>query len=310
MTRVVGHERVLFGSGAPIGTPLSPTFAVLQADISTAAKRAIFGENAARIFELGPVPTTRLTIRIPRRLFDVHGHFFPSPWEVPDQPEVSLLDKLARFGIRKQVASSVPAIHGDLEWGNQQTVLACQSNPDQLGYLVANPNDTALARDHIERWGESAGIVGIKVHAEGSGVPTRSPRMGALFDVLADYGRPVKIHNAGEGWEAELLSIARKHPDLPIIIAHAGFHRPQPSTAAVVNQTPNVHIELASSKADIRDARDLVSMVDSERVLFGSDAPLLNPAFVLGLYQSLGLEEPVLNRIYWDNGERLFGSYI
>lgn len=310
MTRVVGHERILYGSGTPVGTPLSPLYAVLLADISTAAKRAILGDNAARLFDLSGVPESSLEVTIPARLFDVHGHFFPAPWEVPDQPGVSLLGELARFGIRRHVASSVPAIMGDLEFGNAQTVLACRSDPDQLGYLVAHPNDPELAAEHIKKWGDSPGVVGIKVHAEGSGVPTKATSMDRLFDVLADYGRPVKIHNAGVEWEAELLAIARKRPELPIIVAHAGYHRPQLSTAVIVNETPNVHIELASSKADLREARDLVAAVEPERVLFGADAPLLNPAFVLGLYQDLGLEQSVLERIYWDNSERLFRSYL
>ncbi|NJC72953.1 amidohydrolase family protein [Planosporangium thailandense] len=309
MARVVGHERILFGSGAPVRSPLSPMYAVLQARISTAAKRAIFGGNAARIFGLGSVPTATVSMTVPERLFDVHGHFFPAPWEVPEQSGEPLLGELAGFGIRTQVASSVPAIMGDLEAGNEQTVRACQAQPGQLGYLVAHPDDIGLAEEHIRKWGDAAGIVGIKVHAEIAGVPTSSPQMARLFDVLADYGRPVKIHNAGDGWEPALVAIARKHPRLPIIIAHAGFHRPQPSAATVVNGTPNVHIELASSKADIRDARDLVHAVDADRVLFGSDAPLINPAFVLGVYQDLGLPEPVLERVYWDNGERLFGGY-
>lgn len=310
ITRVTGHERVLYGSGTPVGTPLSPINAIVHSEISDAEKQAILGSNAARIFGLELSPPTILNMITPDRLFDIHGHFFPAPWEVPDQASTSLIDRLAGYGIRKQVASSVPAIMGDLEAGNGQAVAACKSNPDQLGYLVANPNDVALAKDHIKRWGDSAGIVGIKIHAEGSAVPTRSPRMGSLFDVLADYGRPVMIHNAGDGWETALIEIARKHPRLPIIIAHAGFHRPQPSSGVVVNETSNVYIELASSKADMRDARELVGSVDVERVLFGSDAPLINPAFVLGLYQDLGLKQRALQRIYWENGERLFGDYI
>jgi predicted TIM-barrel fold metal-dependent hydrolase len=310
MTRVAGHERVLYGSGATVRTPLSPLYAVLQARISTAARHAILGGNAARIFGLGPVPATRTRMPIPERLFDVHGHFFPAPWEVPDQPGRSLLGELARFGIRRQVASSIPAIMGDLEYGNAQTVAACAAEPDQLGYLVAHPGDPALAAEHIKKWGDAPGIIGVKVHAEGSGVPTASPSMDRLFDVLADYGRPVKIHNAGDGWEDALLAIARKRPKLPIIIAHAGYHRPQPASAAIVNGTPNVHIELASSKADLRDARDLVHAVDPERVLFGSDAPLLNPAFVLGLYQDLGLPPSTLARVQWDNGTRLFAGLL
>jgi uncharacterized protein len=310
MARVAGHERILFGSGAPVRTPLSPIHAVLQSDLPVAAKRAILAGNAARIFGLDPGPGTELAVAVPERLFDVHGHFFPAPWEVPQQPEDSLLDRLVRFGIRTQVASSVPAIMGDLERGNRRTVEICRANPQQLGYLVANANDPDLAAEHIRKWGDQPGIAGIKVHTEGSGVPTRSRRMAELFRVLARYGRPVKIHNSGEDWEAALTAIAREHPRLPIIIAHAGYHRPEPSCVPLVNQTSNVYLELASSKADIRDARALVSSIDPERVLFGSDAPLLNPAFVLGLYQDLELAQPDLARAYWDNAERLFEGLI
>lgn len=310
MIRVAGADRVLFGSGTPVGTPRSPLYAVLLADISAADRAAVLGGNARRLFDLGPVPTAPLRVDLPERLFDVHGHFFPAPWEAPDQSGECMLDELARFGIRTQVASSIPAIMGDLEFGNRQTALACQSNPDQLGYLVAHPDDPETAAEHIRRWGDGPGIVGVKVHTEGSGVPTRSARMAELFDVLAHYGRPVKIHNSGPEWEAALLALARERPRLPIIIAHAGYHRPQPSSATVVNQTPNVHLELASSKADVRDARDLVAAVDPERVLFGSDAPLLNPAFVLGLYQELDLPAPVLERVYWDHGAAVFAGLL
>ncbi len=133
--------------------------------------------------------------------------------------------------------------------------------------------------------------------------------MRELFVLLAEFGLPVKIHNHGDGWEDALLEIAQAHPSLPIIVAHSGFHRPQPSVGKVVSESRNVHIELSSSKADLEDARDLVSMVAPERVLFGADAPLIDPSFVLGLYQDLGLAEETLCRIYWDNGERFFGSH-
>lgn len=308
IARVAGHERILFGSGAPVRTPRSPLSAVLLAQLPEVAKQAVLGGNAARVFGLRWVPASTVRATVPPRLFDVHGHFFPAPWEVPRQPPTSLLPELARFGIRTQVASSIPAIMGDLVDGNRQTVAACRDQPGQLGYLVADPRDPDLAAEHLHSWGGSPGIVGVKVHAEGSGVPTGSPRMAELFRVLAGFGKPVKIHNAGAGWPDALLAIAREHPELPIVIAHAGYHRPEPDSAVVVNQTGNVHIELASSKADLRDARDLVGAVDPDRILFGSDAPLLNPAFVLGLYQDLGLPQPVLDRIYWDNGERLFGA--
>ena len=56
--------------------------------------------------------------------------------------------------------------------------------------------------------------------------------MADLFDLLADYGRPVKIHNEGDGWDVALLEIARAHPRLPIVVAHAGLGTPSEAATA------------------------------------------------------------------------------
>ena len=42
-------------------------------------------------------------------------------------------------------------------------------------------------------------------------------------------------------------------------------------------------------------------------MLFGTDAPLLDPAFVLGTYQDAEIPAADQDRIYWDNAARLFG---
>ena len=308
MIGVSGAERILFGSGHPVRTPRSPLNALLMAQISDNDREGIAGGNAMRIFGFDVEPTMLEPPTLPERAFDVHGHLFPAPWEVPRRAPGSPIGLLRRFGIEHHVASSIPAFRGYLEEGNADTVAACSDEPDQLGYLVASPWDVSTSREHLQRWRNAPGIVGVKVHGESSRVPTTSARMRELFSMLAEFTLPVKIHNYGEGWEQALLDIAREHPDLPIVVAHAGYHRPQPSVAAIINGSDNVHIELASSKADLEDARELVALVDTERVLFGTDAPLLNPSFVLGLYQELGLSDEVLARVYWDNGVRLYGA--
>lgn len=308
MIAVIGAERILFGSGGPTHTARSPLNALMSAEISDVDRVQIAGGNASRLLGVTAEATEVPRFVAPRRLFDVHGHFFPAPWPVPRQDEGPPIHYLRRFGIETHVASSVPAIMGDLEGGNAQTVAGCAQEPGQLGYLVADARDPLTAREHLERWGRREGIVGVKVHSEGSGILTTDPMMARLFDVLADFGLPVKIHNHGTGWEEALTSIALRNPSLPIIVAHAGHHKPQQSVGGIVNNTSNVYVELASSKAVTADAQALVGMVDINRVLFGSDAPLLNPAWILGLYAELGLSASDLEQVHWHNGARLFGG--
>src|SRR5262249_51564545 len=141
----------------------------------------------------------------------------------------------------------------------------------------------------IRRYGDASGIVGVKVHALLFRMRTADPRMAALFDLLADYGRPVKIHNDGDDWADALLAIARAHPRLPIIVAHAGLGFPSLDCARIAEQAPNVHPELASSYAFRPWVRELVRRVPREQILYGTDAPLLNPAYVDGTYVDGGI---------------------
>jgi predicted TIM-barrel fold metal-dependent hydrolase len=128
-----------------------------------------------------------------------------------------------------------------------------------------------------------------------------------VFEVLADYGRPVKIHNDGPGWADALAGIARAHPQLPIVVAHGGLGTPSVDGAALAEQHDNVYLEMCSSFADLATAREVVRRVPGQKLLFGSDAPLLEPAFILGTYQDCAIPVEREADVYRGNAERLFG---
>ena len=304
----LGPERVLFGTGAPVRAIQSSLNAISQARISDDAKRAILGGNATRLFGLAPRPVVLPTVALPARAIDVHAHTGPMLWDGPDLPDDQLLPELARQnGTRMTVSSSVLAIVADTEAGNLSTVESCRSIPNRFGYLVGDPNDLDATRAQIARWGESPGIVGIKVHSQWSGQPTASPAMWELFNVLADYGRPVKIHNDGDGWDQALKRIAAAHPRLPIIVAHAGPGIPSLEGAALTATTDNIYLEMSSTYANIGIVRKMVGIVPRHKFLFGTDVPLIDPAFVLGTYQDAGFPADQEPAVYYDNAARLFG---
>jgi predicted TIM-barrel fold metal-dependent hydrolase len=132
--------------------------------------------------------------------------------------------------------------------------------------------------------------------------------MSDLFELLARYGRPVKIHNTGDGWDDALGAIARRHPRLPIVIAHGGLGTPSVEGARLAASLDNVHVELSSSFAHLPTVREAVAIAGPEKVLWGSDAPLLDPAFVLGTYRDAGLPPAAEDRVFWGNAVALFDS--
>jgi uncharacterized protein len=305
---VVGAERVLLGTNSPFRAIQSSLNAILSAAIPDDAKRAILGGNAARLFGLSSTPIDLPDVVMPERAFDTHTHSGPMPWDVPDEGDDALMPALARLNrTTHAVASSVLAIAADLEAGNRRTVEGCARMPGRLGYLVADPNDIDASRDQLRRWGEAPGVVGVKVHTEWSHRHTGSRQIAELFKVLADHGRPVKIHNDGPDWDQHLLRIARDHPRLPIIIAHAGLGFPNLEGALIAREADNIYAEMSSSFAQLPTVREFIRTIPAEKMLFGTDAPLLDPAFVLGTYQDAQIPEADRPRIYWENAARLFG---
>ena len=306
--RMVGAERVLLGTGSPLRSIQSSLNAILSAAIDDDAKLAILAGNAGRLFGLPVGPVDLPEVVRPERAIDVHTHSGPMTWDVPDEGDEALMPALAAHNrTTHAVASSVLAIAADLEAGNRRTVEGSAAMPGRLGYLVADPNDIDASRDQLRRWGDAPGIVGVKVHTEWSRRHTGSREIAALFDVLAVHGRPVKIHNDGPDWDRHLLGIARKHPHLPIIIAHAGLGFPNLEGARIAREADNIYAEMSSSFAQLPTVREFLRTIPAERMLFGTDAPLLDPAFVLGTYQDAGIPPGDQARIYWDNAAALFG---
>jgi predicted TIM-barrel fold metal-dependent hydrolase len=238
---------------------------------------------------------------------DVHGHLPPAPWDVPDLDPVGLAGAQALRGVAHTVVSSIEGIAAHAPTGNAATAAACAAEPRLLGYLVADPGNLEATRADLRRWGDAPGVVGVKVHCEWSGYPTASAEIGALFDVLADHGRPVKMHVAGAGWEAALERIAHRYPTLHIVAAHAGPGTPSLAMARIVASTVNVHLELCSSFASLREMRAAVTLAGPERVMFGSDAPLLETAFVVGSYHDAGYTPATHPGVFWGNAKRIYG---
>ena len=176
------------------------------------------------------------------------------------------------------------------------------------GYVVADPTDLDSSADQLRRYLDAPGVLGVKVHGEWSGTPTTAPAMSDLFDLLARFGRPVKIHNTGGRLGR------RPHRDRPPSSAPADRDRPwRPRDAerggcsrrGRDRQRPPRVLEQLRQPA--RRFAQAVAIAGPERLMWGSDAPLLEPAFVLGTYLDAGLAPDALERVFWGNAATLYG---
>jgi predicted TIM-barrel fold metal-dependent hydrolase len=288
VVRSVGAHRLLFGSGAP-SRPIQATLnAVLTADVSDADRRAILADNASRVFGVPRTPFDLPPPTIAPDLIDVHAHIgalgFPTPAIEPPEH----IEAVARHGIVKSIASSLRAIADDVLAGNSEAFRA--SGDALLAYIVVNPNDLDTSCHAMDdAYGRDA-AVGAKLHCGWSGQATASRACLAMVREVARRGRPLKIHVDGPDWDEALACVAADHPSWKLIVAHAGPGSPSREAASLVERTPNVYVELSTSFPDLPVARDVVRRVRADRLLFGSDAPLLDPAYVQGIYADAGAD--------------------
>jgi len=279
VVRSVGANRLLFGSGAPQRPIQAALNAVLTADVTEEEKRAILAGNARRLFGL---PSTDFDLPEPTRaehLIDVHGHVgalgLPVAHGIAGGP-----------GIDLTIASSLRAIAEDTTRGNQEAFAAISAM--QQAYVVVDPNDCAASCAAMDDAYRREVAVGAKLHCSYSHTATASPECVALLREVARRGRPLKIHVDGPDWDDPLACVAHEYPAWKLIVAHAGPGTPSTQAAALVEQTSNVYVELSTSFPELDIIRDVVCRVGPERLLFGSDAPLLDPAYALGTYADAG----------------------
>ena len=313
----VGADRLLFGSG----TACYPAWVAWQvpqrAEIAAEEREAIAWRNAARLLGVAPEPVTPApTVPQPAGwaakgipIVDVHLHDKLPGAPIPPYPPAAYDAALDRQGIAHGVCSSVTAIFYDIEQGNEEMARFLERVPRLRGYVVVDPRYVDESVRELRRLKGDSRFVGVKIHGQYSKTLTRAPAMRRLFAELAPYGKPVLIHNSGVDWPEALVELAQAHPDLPIIAAHAGYGddpHPTHDAALRVAPAPNIFIEFCSTYLATGAIRRGIEAVGADRVLFGSDFPLIAQPYMLAAYEDAGLSREEADRILFRNARALF----
>ena len=181
------------------------------------------------------------------------------------------------------------------------------------------------AVDIARRLIEDSGVRGFKFHPTVQGFDPSDEKHYALYAVLQEAGVPALFHTGQTGIGAGLPggrglrlglsnpilldSVAADFPDLQIIMAHPSVPW-QEEALSVATHKHNTWIDLSgwSPKYFPKELVRYANSVIKDRVLFGSDFPLITPDRWLKDAETAELFKPeVLPRILKDNAARLLG---
>ncbi len=139
------------------------------------------------------------------------------------------------------------------------------------------------------------GLRGMKLHPDTQKVDMDDPRLMSVYEMIA--GRlPLIVHTGDYRTDfshpRRLKNILHTFPDLVVDAAHFGGWS-IPEIGYDVLHDENVFIDVSSSLAFLgnRRTRELVSMWGADRVMFGSDFPMWDPAHEYDTFTSLGFSD-------------------
>ena len=217
----------------------------------------------------------------------------------PDAAIALLLDRMDRGGIDR--ACLLGPTHGDgIALSNEDVRKMVETHPDRfIGFVGVDPvrQSSADIRATITRAVREWNFRGV---GELGGVDPLDPRCEAIFGACAEMGAPLLIHT-GIGLPAFLLKhgtplvveeLAHRYPEVTIVAAHAGMPW-IPESIAVAARNENVWIDLSALPAANERAVDAVLSIAlqhglEDRLLFGSDFPVVDPARYVGKLRRAG----------------------
>jgi hypothetical protein len=234
-------------------------------------------------------------------IIDVHchmGRFFSL--SVPVFTVKKMLGCMDNLGIDIACISHHSAITSDYIFGNNLVVEILRKYPKRfLGYCTINPHYPEDIKAELVRCFSFHGIMGIKLHPSIHQVPVDYKNYHLAYEAADEKHCPVLVHTWGKTAVSEIGRIAGMYPNAVFIMAHSGGDvRAMENAIDVVNKHKNVYADLAVSRTMEGNVEWLVKEMGANKVLYGSDMPLLDPGPALGRVAMADLDEKDKRKIF------------
>ena len=208
---------------------------------------------------------------------------------------------------------------------NEEICEAARKNSDlMIAFASIDPHKGRMGAREARRLIEEQGVKGFKFHPTVQGFEPYDRMAWPLYDVIAEYQLPAIFHSGhsgigsgmrcGGGLRLQnsnpmlLEDVAIDFPDIQIVVAHPSWPW-QDEALSLALHKPNVWIDLSgwSPKYFPPQLVQYANTLLKDRMLFGSDYPLITPERWMKDFDEAGFKDKVKPLILKDNAMRLLG---
>jgi predicted TIM-barrel fold metal-dependent hydrolase len=241
------------------------------------------------------------------KVIDFHGHV--GRWDqygMIDDPAL-LLHAMDAVGI--DVACVFNIFHPDGTTGNDLTAQFVAQHPDRfVGFAYVSPLMPERMVPELMRAIDQLKFVAIKLYPPYTPWPLNQPQWNPIYEFANERGLAIIFHTGPEpqSFPKFVGEIAPRHPHANFVIGHSGNtpdERAQAIAAAQAN--PNVYLETCSTFRTPGVIEQLVNEAGADRVLYGSDMPLMDPRPQMGKIITADISDDAKRQILGANACRL-----
>ena len=240
-------------------------------------------------------------------IIDTHQHLGRSMFSGVETTETDLLKAMDESGIDVALAMPQPTLENIPHYHDRIAKAAREYEGRIVGMASISPwcSDEDYEAE-ARRCVEQLEFVALKLHPLGHNIAADHGEADKVFRCARDLEVPVIVHTGlGTPWSLPSLCIpaARRYPELPIILAHAGWGVYSSEAMVAAEVCENVLLE--PSWCPAYAVRKMIDSFGAERILFGSDH-LTNIPVELTKYRSIGLTDEQLSIVFEKNPQRFF----
>jgi predicted TIM-barrel fold metal-dependent hydrolase len=238
-------------------------------------------------------------------IVDSHQHLGRSMFSGVETTEAELQQAMERHSV--DIALVMPQPTLDDVRPIHDRIAAFAASHRIFGMASINPwwPDTEYAAE-ARRCVHDLGFVALKLHPLGHNIAPTHSEAEKVFRSAAELGVPVIVHTGlGSPWALPSLCIppARHYPQVPIVLAHAGWGVYSAEAIVAAEVCPNIYLE--PSWCPTYMVRQMIDRFGAGRVLFGSDH-LTNLPVELVKYRSIGLSDIELSAVLGGTARTVF----
>ena len=125
-----------------------------------------------------------------------------------------------------------------------------------------------------------------------------------IFEYAQELGMTVSCHPASD---EDMIAFAKAFPNMEIVYAHPGEKERLLFYADILNKFDNVYLDISGTGVGRYGAiRELINKAGKEKILFGTDYSVCNPAMYVSAVMYEKLTDDERECILYKNAERVF----